>query len=142
MRIVKITCCISREQRSELPGREFVGRVTEIGNSAITPPGGQGQQPGQQAAIDFEVVLTLDETDAPLRPDLSATADVVVESRDDAVSVPIIAMTVREDTTWVSEDTSGGANEPREIEGVFLARAGRATFTPVAINRVVPRTLR
>jgi HlyD family secretion protein len=116
------------------PGREFVGRVTEIGNSAITPPGGQGQQAGQQAAIDFEVVLTLDETDAPLRPDLSATADIVVESRADAVSVPIIAMTVREDTTWVSEDTSARADEPREIEGVFLARGGRATFTPVEIG--------
>jgi HlyD family secretion protein len=116
------------------PGREFVGRVTEIGNSAITPPGGQGQQAGQQAAIDFEVVLTLDETDAPLRPDLSATADIVVESRADAVSVPIIAMTVREDTTWVSEDTSSSGDEPREIEGVFLARGGRATFTPVEIG--------
>jgi HlyD family secretion protein len=116
------------------PGREFVGRVTSIGNSAITPPGGQGQQAGQQAAIDFEVVLTLDETDAPLRPDLSATADIVVESRANAVSVPIIAMTVREDTTWVSEDTSARADEPREIEGVFLARGGRATFTPVEIG--------
>ena len=116
------------------PSREFVGRVTEIGNSAITPPGGQGQQAGQQAAIDFEVVLTLDETDAPVRPDLSATADIVVESRADAVSVPIIAMTVREDTTWVSEDTSSAGDEPREIEGVFLARGGRATFTPVEIG--------
>ena len=116
------------------PGREFAGRVTEIGNSAITPPGGQGQQAGQQAAIDFEVVLTLDETDAPLRPDLSATADIVVESRADVVSVPIIAMTVREDTTWVSEDTSDDADEPREIEGVFLASGGRATFTPVEIG--------
>ena len=119
------------------PDRKFVGRVTEIGNSAITPPGGQGQQGGQQqAAIDFEVVLTLDETDAPLRPDLSATADIVVESRSHVVSVPIIAMTVREDTTWVSEDNRGEADddEPREIEGVFLARAGRATFTPVTIG--------
>ncbi|MEQ1856781.1 MAG: efflux RND transporter periplasmic adaptor subunit [Longimicrobiales bacterium] len=113
--------------------REFVGRVTEIGNSAITPPGGQGQTAGQQAAIDFEVVLTLDPTDAPLRPDLSATADIVVESRPQVVSVPIIAMTVREDSTWVSEDVAD-ADEPREIEGVFLARGGRATFTPVTIG--------
>jgi HlyD family secretion protein len=118
------------------PERQFVGRVTEIGNSAITPPGSQGQQGGQQqAAIDFEVVLTLDASDAPLRPDLSATADIIVESRSHVVSVPIIAMTVREDTTWVSEDNRGEADdEPREIEGVFLARAGRATFTPVTIG--------
>jgi hypothetical protein len=43
-------------------------------------------------------------------------------------------MTVREDTTWVSEDTSARGDEPREIEGVFLARGGRATFTPVEIG--------
>jgi HlyD family secretion protein len=120
------------------PNRTFVGRVTKIGNSAVTPPRGQGQQAGQQAGqqtgIDFEVVLTLDETDVPLRPDLSATADIVVESRSDVVSVPIIAMTVREDTTWVSEDTGRDTDAPREIEGVFLARAGRATFTPVEIG--------
>lgn len=112
--------------------REFVGRVTEIGNSAINPPAGQAA--GQQAAIDFEVVLTLDPTDAPLRPDLSATADIVVESRNDALSVPIIAMTVREDTTWAGEDNGSATDEPREIEGVFLARGGRATFTEVTIG--------
>jgi HlyD family secretion protein len=112
--------------------REFVGRVTEIGNSAITPP--TSQAAGQQAAIDFEVVLTLDMTDAPLRPDLSATADIVVERRERAISVPIIAMTVREDTTWTSEDNGGAPDEPREIEGVFLARGGRATFAPVTIG--------
>lgn len=112
--------------------REFVGRVTEIGNSAINPPAGQAA--GQQAAIDFEVVLTLDPTEAPLRPDLSATADIVVESRHDALSVPIIAMTVREDTTWAGEDNGSQTDEPREIEGVFLARGGRATFTEVTIG--------
>jgi HlyD family secretion protein len=113
--------------------REFVGRVTEIGNSAINPPAGQAA--GQQAAIDFEVVLTLDPTDAPLRPDLSATADIVVERRQETISVPIIAMTVREDTTWTAgEDNGNSGSEPREIEGVFLARAGRATFTPVTIG--------
>ncbi len=112
--------------------REFAGRVTEIGNSAINPPSGQAA--GQQAAIDFEVVITLEPTDAPIRPDLSATADIVVESRQQALSVPIIAMTVREDTTWTGEDSGGDRDAAREIEGVFLARGGRATFTSVTIG--------
>jgi HlyD family secretion protein len=112
--------------------REFVGRVTEIGNSAITPP--TNQAAGQQAAIDFEVVLTLDATDALLRPDLSATADIIVESRQDALTVPIIAMTVREDTTAIGEDGGRDSDEPREIEGVFLVRGNQVTFTPVAIG--------
>ncbi len=112
--------------------REFVGRVTEIGNSAINAPSGQAA--GQQAAIDFEVVVTLDATDALLRPDLSATADIVVEGRQQSISVPIIAMTVREDSTWTGGANEGDRGAAREIEGVFLARGGRATFTPVTIG--------
>jgi HlyD family secretion protein len=132
------------------PSRTFVGYVTEIGNSAINPP--SQQQAGQQAAIDFEVVLTLDQTDAPLRPDLSATADVVVETRKDALSVPIIAMTVRDDIggDGDSEDESegegdveastgaaegeGDEGQPADVEGVFVVLDGSVTFTPVEIG--------
>jgi HlyD family secretion protein len=141
--------------------RVFVGRVTEIGNSAINPPG--EQQAGQQAAIDFEVVLTLEQSDAPLRPDLSATADVVVESRTDALAVPIIAMTVRDrDATEEGEEGEGEEEEDEgqggqmgdgegsgrsgqetegtsrggstDVEGVFLVRNGTVTFVPVEIG--------
>jgi HlyD family secretion protein len=97
------------------PNRVFVGRVTEIGNSAINPPG--EQQAGQQAAIDFEVVLTLEQSDAPLRPDLSATADVVVESRKNALAGPIIAMTVRDrDAMEQGEDGAGEGEGPEGEE--------------------------
>jgi HlyD family secretion protein len=122
------------------PDRDFAGFVTEIGNSAINPP---GQQAGnQQAAIDFEVVLTLVANDAPLRPDLSATAEVIVERRDDAIAVPIIALTVRdrdeatedgEDPGNEAEDTSDD-DEPTDIEGVFVASDGMVTFTAVEIG--------
>ena len=111
------------------PNQTFVGRVTEIGNSAINPP--SQQSAGQQAAIDFEVVLTLEHSDAPLRPDLSATADIVVETRSRVLGVPIIAMTVRTDSTMATE---GGDAEPEEVEGVFLVHDDRVTFTPVEIG--------
>jgi HlyD family secretion protein len=122
--------------------RDFTGRVTEIGNSAITPPA--QQQGSQQAAIDFEVVLTLDPTDAPLRPDLSATADVVVETRSNAVSVPIIALTVR-DAKDVDrgEDQEGEASPGGQggssaaggdVEGVFLVEDGSVRFVPVRVG--------
>jgi HlyD family secretion protein len=117
------------------PNRVFVGRVTEIGNSAINPPSEQAA--GQQAAIDFEVVITLDPTDAPLRPDLSATADIVVETRKDAVSVPIIAMTVRQESDSASADegaTSSEREASQDIEGVFLVHDRKVTFTPVSLG--------
>jgi HlyD family secretion protein len=110
--------------------RTFTGRVTEIGNSAIRPPSSQ-QTSGQQAAIDFEVVITLDSTDVPLRPDLSATADVVTETREDALAVPIIALTVREGEEGGPgrEGTAAG-----DREGVFLVRNGEVLFTPVTVG--------
>ena len=122
------------------PDEEFTGRVTEIGNSAIRPPASQAA--GQQAAIDFEVVLTLDVTDAPLRPDLSATTDIVTESREHVLAVPIIALTVREleDSVEAGDEgpeqtASNGANgeedEPEDVEGVFVVREGTVTFVPV-----------
>lgn len=128
------------------PDQEFAGFVTEIGNSAINPPN-QQQQSGQQAAIDFEVVLTLVETEAPLRPDLSATADIVVERREDALSVPIIALTVRdrgeleaegEDDSEAGDDAPPAADasdpESQDVEGVFLVSEGSVRFTPVEIG--------
>jgi HlyD family secretion protein len=114
------------------PNRQFVGRVSRIGNSAITAP--SQQTSGQQAAIDFEVVLTLDPTDAPLRPDLSATADIVVEQRPRALAVPIIAMTVREEADSVADARGSAPRQPREIEGVFTVHGGRVSFRPVSLG--------
>ena len=116
------------------PDRTFTGRVTEIGNSAVTPP--SQQSAGQQAAIDFEVVLTLDDTDTPLRPDLSATADVVVATRGDVLAVPIIALTVRgsddaEEEGAPSEGTEAGASD---VEGVFVVNQRQVRFTPVEVG--------
>ena len=118
------------------PDRRFAGTVTEIGNSAINPPSGQAAN--QQAAIDFEVVMTLAPNDAPLRPDLSATADIIVESRKDALSVPIIALTVRDRDEAEGEESDGGAtstrDEPTDVEGAFLVSGGTVQFVPVEIG--------
>lgn len=116
------------------PNRTFSGRVTEIGNSAIRPPSQQAS--GQQAAIDFEVVITLDPTDAELRPDLSATADVITDVRNQVASIPIIALTVRapeDDSTRALMEASDDP-EAFEIEGAFLLDDGAVTFVPVEIG--------
>ena len=112
--------------------REFTGHVTEIGNSAINPPSRQAA--GQQAAIDFEVVLTLELNDAVLRPDLSATADIVTESRAKVLGVPIIALTVREEEPDTSAADYSEDDELDDIEGVFMVSDGTVTFTAVEIG--------
>ena len=108
------------------PDLEFPGVVTEIGNSAIRPPS-QVAGTGQTPTIDFEVVVTLENPKAELRPDLSATAEVVTETRNNQLSIPIIALTLREDEEDGNEDSD-------PIEGVFVITEGRAHFTPVAVG--------
>jgi HlyD family secretion protein len=134
------------------PDRRFTGRVTEIGNSAILPPS-QTAGTGQTAAIDFEVVITLDDPGILLRPDLSATADIITAVRERVLSIPIIALTVRQPDSVeaaaaaaAEEDAAAQppqerlegplarATRPVEIEGVFVVRDGVAHFTPVTVG--------
>lgn len=129
------------------PRQRFVGRVTEIGYSAVRSPLQQGgTSTGQGQAIDYEVVITLENPPPALRSDLSVSADVVTAHRPKALSIPIIALTVRERGT-----TQPGSNEDPEVqaaadrsaaevqqkadeEGVFVVRGGKAVFVPVTVG--------
>ena len=129
-------------------GRRFTGEVTKIGNSAIVRP--QATAAGQSSAIDFEVVITLHDPGIQLRPDLSATADIITAVRESVVTIPIISLTVRspegQETPAVTAEDTGAPQpaarrgplareqEPDEVEGVFVVRDGTAHFTPVTIG--------
>lgn len=121
------------------PNREFSGRVTKIGSSAIRPPETFSGS-GQTATIDFEVVITLDAPPSEIRPDLSASADVVTEVRKDALSVPIIALTVRDrdDVLEALDDSvtipAADGEETQDVEGVFVVKEGTARFVPVGVG--------
>ncbi|HKK94546.1 MAG TPA: efflux RND transporter periplasmic adaptor subunit [Longimicrobiales bacterium] len=115
------------------PDRAFAGRVTQIGNSAIRPPSGGASQP----AIDFEVVITIDDPGVELRPDLSATAEIVTDRADDVVAVPIISLTIRDradvDSTRF-ELPPPAAGEFQDVEGVFVVEDGGVAFRPVVVG--------
>jgi HlyD family secretion protein len=127
------------------PNQTFVGRVTQIANSAIQGQGtaGAGQQ---QQAVDFEVEITLDNPPAELRPDLSATAEIVTETRKNAIAVPIIAVTVRdpdgkkfqaveaEGPGPAASSTLAAAGDAQELEGVFVLKDGTASWLPVELG--------
>ncbi|NNL29913.1 MAG: secretion protein HlyD, partial [Gemmatimonadetes bacterium] len=129
------------------PNLEFRGTVTEIGNSAIRPPS-EAASTGQTPTIDFEVIVTLEDPPAELRPDLSATADVVTDVRIQQLSIPIIALTIRDEdraalarADSANEDTPEGPTGPlsrgrteEPVEGVFVFRDGTAHFTPVEVG--------
>ena len=123
------------------PGREFAGHVTRIGNSSIQLAAAQAS--GDQQSVDYEVVITLDNPPAELRPDLSATAEIITETRANALSVPILSLTVRdgegkkfrvdEDDKDAPEQARGREDE-EEVEGVFVVREGKAEWVPVQIG--------
>ncbi|HEX6370674.1 MAG TPA: efflux RND transporter periplasmic adaptor subunit [Longimicrobium sp.] len=126
------------------PNQAFPGRVTRIGNSSIQLAAAGGQSSDQQS-VDYEVVITLDNPPAELRPDLSATAEIVTETRANALSVPILALTVRDaegKKFRVSDDEKENPDQAavrargdeEEIEGVFVVREGKAEWVPVTIG--------
>lgn len=126
------------------PDREFPGEVVRISNSAVNAPSTRGATSQQTAqAIDFEVIVALDEPPADLRPDLTATADIITASRKDVLTVPILAVTVRDENgerfQADAEDDgapTGPEEDPVEVEGVFVIRDGRPEWAPVTLGIV------
>lgn len=120
--------------------REFVGRVTTIGNSSLTPR----EQLSSDQAIDFEVRVTLEGLDVDLRTDLSATADVITDVRDDVLSIPIIALTLvdrdefetlpNENVGTSPADTTSRRARRDDVEGVFVVDGAVARFRPVEVG--------
>jgi HlyD family secretion protein len=115
------------------PDTSFTGRVTKISKSAVQ--GLAATAGGTSQAVDYNVEVTLDNPPDGVRPDLSATARIVTAMRDSALSIPIIALTVREhepiSTETAPQDTAAGK---KEVEGVFVVVDGNAEFRPVKVG--------
>ena len=122
--------------------QKFTGRVTEISHSSTRNPEMVVQQGGAGThSVDYEIVIRLENPPRTLRSDLSATAEVVTASRRKALSIPIIALTVRErgnvKALPTDDDQAKQAAEAAEKdksedeEGVFVLKDGRAKFVQV-----------
>jgi HlyD family secretion protein len=116
--------------------QEFMGIVSEIGNSANTT--GLGTQ---QEVVNFEVKIKLIDPKNALRPGMSCTADIETETIGNVLSVPIQSVTTRSDMPKMDEP-SGEEDEiiqvttdkkenlkPKEI--VFLIKNGKAKLAEV-----------
>jgi HlyD family secretion protein len=123
------------------PDTSFVGRVVEISNSSIKLAAGGPQ--GSDQAVDYEVTVQLMDPPSETRPDFSATAKIITDTRANVLAVPIIALTVREHETSKSSDSAAIAlgREPtkqigqRDVEGVFIVGAdNKVSFRPVRVG--------
>jgi HlyD family secretion protein len=129
-------------QIDAFPDTTFLGRVVEISNSSVKGVAQQAQNTDQ--AVDYEVTIELLNAPAETRPDFSATAKIVTDTRKDALSIPIIALTVREREATTPTDEGPGlarSSRPqqevgrREAEGVFVVGDDmKVTFRPVRVG--------
>lgn len=119
------------------PDTTFLGRVTKVSHSArLTPT--QTASGSTDRAVDFDVEVRLVDPPGDIRPDLSCTARIVTDTRDRSLSIPIIALTVRDHERVPNENVPATDTTRRrrqkEEEGVFVVRDGVATFRPVKVG--------
>jgi HlyD family secretion protein len=118
--------------------------VTEIGNTAILRSSGVAasqSNTSDQEAKDFKVVIALEDPPEDIRPGLSCTGKITTATKQQVLTVPIQALTVR--TRGDLEPQKNGASveaasdpvtekaRKEELQGVFVIRNGRAQFVPV-----------
>ncbi len=112
--------------------RIFKGKVTEIGNSAISE--GLGTQ---EQVVNFDVKIKLFNPDDQLRPGMSCNADVQTETKHNVVAVPIQSVTARNKTELtmdkdeesnvnVKEEKKNGIGPNKLQEIVFIVKNNKA----------------
>lgn len=92
-------------------GREFIGTVREIANTARTAGAST-----QDEVTNFEVRISVREQDVQFRPGMSATADIMTQTVADAVAVPIQSVTTRVRETNQTQEQLQAERERQKAE--------------------------
>lgn len=126
-------------QIDAFPDTTFIGRVVEISHSSVR---GAAAGANTEQAVDYEVRIQLVNPPEDTRPDFSATAKIVTDVENSVLSIPIIALTVRENEPLGGADSAVRVgNQPttqvgkRDVEGVFVVgEDNKVTFRPVEVG--------
>ncbi len=126
------------------PDTTIEGIVTRVGQSGRGTGGDSGVA---QEATNFEVAVLLADPPADLRPGMNADVEILTGSREDALAVPLQALTARPPSVtarWEAkregrkateaETDTTGARARNLVEGVFLYEDGKARFVPVSLG--------
>ena len=109
---------------------KLAGIVAEIASSAnISAPGTTRQK------TEFEVKITVVSAKDELRPGMTATAEIVTDTRDEAISIPIQSVTVRTIEQLEVGDENAKDNYTAGADGfvelVFVIENGKAVAKQV-----------
>jgi HlyD family secretion protein len=122
-----------------LPGREYHGKVVEVGSSGVA-------RPNQPDVTFFEVKVLLDDPDKALRPGMSVRAEIRADAHQQALVVPIQAVVERpplapdEKPAEKPAADAAAAGSPgsdtgdREVKVVFVVADGKARQRPVEVG--------
>lgn len=110
-------------------GKKFKGIVTSIANSA-------NEKASPDAVTEFEVkIRILNESYAeliternryPFRPGMTAAVDIITQKKDNVLSVPLAAVTTRDDQLIENPD---GSSKSKEL--VFVVEEGKAKIMEI-----------
>jgi multidrug resistance efflux pump len=125
-------------QVEAFPDLKLTGKVTRVGTLASTSV----TRPFDDKR--FDLIITLDPTDAELRPEMTIRADVIVGSRSDVLMVPVTAVFNHQGSRVVYVTGAGrsemrrvdlGESNDRMVEIVAGLREGeRVSLTPPAAS--------
>lgn len=126
---------IAQVKIDALPDVVFEAEVSEIGNSPIKST----TTTATQEAKDFKVKVDLKNPSNKIRPGMSCTADIITNTKQNVLVVPIQALTIREveldkdgkyhepdlkkkksADSVAHADTGSGKAQKKELEGVFV----------------------
>lgn len=128
------------------PDTTFIGKVTEIGNAAMTSGSFQDE------VTNFEVTILITDVVPGIKPGMNATVDITTNTRKGVTKIPIQAVVMRElpepeteqpedvsgamastDTESESgdEDKNSNNGDEEEVDGVFLVDDNEVKFVPV-----------
>jgi HlyD family secretion protein len=129
-----------------IPNRVFKGHVTLVGDQALLRSTGVATSQsttGTEEAKDFKVVVTLDQPDDSLRPGLSTTAKITTAHKDNVLSLPIQALTIKtpdkptaSGNVQAASTSSSASSNLQDQQGVYVLDKDthgklRAHFVPV-----------
>lgn len=110
-------------------GKKFKGVVTSIANSANT-------KASIDAVTEFEVKIRIinesyadlisERNKFPFRPGMTASVDIITQKRENVLSIPLGAVTTREDQLMTNAD---GSTKAKEL--IFVVEEGKATFREI-----------
>jgi HlyD family secretion protein len=117
-----------------LPGAVIVGRVAEVATSARLADQGEVLQ-----KTEFRVKVAITEGGGQVRPGMTVNANILTDTRQSALSVPIQSVTLRPVAQWRQIDSESAGSKPivdkdGYVQLVYVVENGKAVARQVKVG--------